>query len=217
MTPVCSKGRPSCVLLCLSNPRHTDVYATSQHWHGFFQAGTSWADGPAFVNQCPISPSHSFLYNFNVGDQAGSFWYHSHYSTQYCDGLRGPIVVYDPADPHADLYDVDDGECTSGDKFGTMPRLLQQLQRLFLSRTGIIHPRRLLVVFRESIRITLCHYALILSMQNPRFAPNQWSRPLEQCWHRCSDATLCRQRPTWSTLPSTPHLPRLRCQLRVFH
>ena len=63
------------------------------------------------VNQCPIVPSHSFLYDFNVGDQTGSYWYHSHYSTQYCDGLRGPIVVYDPNDPHASLYDVDDGQC----------------------------------------------------------------------------------------------------------
>ncbi|KAF7968546.1 hypothetical protein HWV62_30169 [Athelia sp. TMB] len=38
----------------------------------------------------------------------GTFWYHSHLSTQYCDGLRGPFVVYDPEDPHQDLYDVDD-------------------------------------------------------------------------------------------------------------
>lgn len=28
---------------------------------------------------------------------------------QYCDGLRGPIVVYDPQDPHTDLYDEDNG------------------------------------------------------------------------------------------------------------
>lgn len=25
------------------------------------------------------------------------------------DGLRGPLVIYDPDDPHKDLYDVDDG------------------------------------------------------------------------------------------------------------
>lgn len=25
------------------------------------------------------------------------------------DGLRGPLVIYDPDDPHQDLYDVDDG------------------------------------------------------------------------------------------------------------
>jgi hypothetical protein len=26
--------------------------------------------------------------------------YHSHLSSQYVDGLRGPFVVYDPQDPH---------------------------------------------------------------------------------------------------------------------
>lgn len=40
----------------------------------------------------------------------GTFWYHSHVSTQYCDGLRGPLVVYDPFDPLGWLYDVDDGK-----------------------------------------------------------------------------------------------------------
>ncbi|KAJ4465397.1 laccase 1 [Lentinula edodes] len=68
----------------------------------------NWHSSRAFVNQCPIAANDSFLYNFNVPDQAGTFWYHSHLSTQYCDGLRGPLVVYDPQDPYADLYDVDD-------------------------------------------------------------------------------------------------------------
>nr|AYR00606.1 laccase H [Lenzites betulinus] len=86
----------------------TMLKTTTIHWHGLFQAGTNWADGPAFVNQCPIASGNSFLYDFTVPDQAGTFWYHSHLSTQYCDGLRGPLVVYDPADPYADLYDVDD-------------------------------------------------------------------------------------------------------------
>jgi FtsP/CotA-like multicopper oxidase with cupredoxin domain len=39
----------------------------------------------------------------------GTFWYHSHYANQYCDGLRGAFVVRDPADPQAYLYDIDDG------------------------------------------------------------------------------------------------------------
>ncbi|TFY61114.1 hypothetical protein EVJ58_g4703 [Rhodofomes roseus] len=81
---------------------------TTIHWHGIFQRETNWADGPAFVTQCPIASGDSFLYDFNVPDQAGTFWYHSHLGTQYCDGLRGPFIVYDPEDPHADLYDVDD-------------------------------------------------------------------------------------------------------------
>jgi hypothetical protein len=32
---------------------------------------------------------------------------------QYCDGLRGPMVIYDPNDPHQSLYDVDDGAFVS--------------------------------------------------------------------------------------------------------
>lgn len=87
------------------------------------------------MTQCPIVPEESYLYDFNVSQQvrillattcrldgacqAGTFWYHSHVSTQYGDGLRGPLVVYDTQDPHANLYDVDDGVyfpgCTSDD------------------------------------------------------------------------------------------------------
>ncbi|KII83064.1 hypothetical protein PLICRDRAFT_180758 [Plicaturopsis crispa FD-325 SS-3] len=80
---------------------------TTVHWHGIHQNRTNWADGTASVTQCPIRPQKSFLYNFPVPDQAGTFWYHSHLSTQYCDGLRGPLIVYDPQDPHKSLYDVD--------------------------------------------------------------------------------------------------------------
>lgn len=32
-------------------------------------------------------------YNFNVPDQSGTYWYHSHLSTQYCDGLRYEISL----------------------------------------------------------------------------------------------------------------------------
>ncbi|KIY74418.1 multicopper oxidase [Cylindrobasidium torrendii FP15055 ss-10] len=86
----------------------TMLRSTTIHWHGLFQEDSSWADGVAFVTQCPIAPGNSFLYDFSVPNQAGTFWYHSHLSTQYCDGLRGPLVVYDPSDPHSSLYDVDD-------------------------------------------------------------------------------------------------------------
>ncbi|CAA7270551.1 unnamed protein product, partial [Cyclocybe aegerita] len=82
----------------LSDP--TMLRTTSVHWHGIFQRGTVWADGPVGITQCPIASGHSFLYQFPVRNQAGTFWYHSHFDTQYCDGLRGPMVVYDPEDPH---------------------------------------------------------------------------------------------------------------------
>ncbi|KAM6504420.1 Cupredoxin [Amanita muscaria] len=86
------------------------LITTSIHWHDIFQEGTNWADGPSGVTQCPIVPGHSFLYQFTVTvpDQAGTFWYHSHHSTQYCDELRGPLVLYDPDNPLQCLYDIDD-------------------------------------------------------------------------------------------------------------
>ncbi|KAG1746509.1 laccase [Suillus lakei] len=82
--------------------------STSVHWHGIYQNRTNYADGVTFVTQCPIAQNHSFLYSFDAQGQAGTFWYHSHYSTQQCDGLRGPLIIYDPEDPLSYLYDIDD-------------------------------------------------------------------------------------------------------------
>ncbi|KIO00644.1 laccase [Pisolithus tinctorius Marx 270] len=96
----------------LLNDTSMDI-TTSIHWHGIFQHQSNWADGTAWITQCPIQPNGSFLYRFTVPDQAGTYWYHSHLSAQYCDGLRGPLVIYDPDDPLADMYDVDDGMVTS--------------------------------------------------------------------------------------------------------
>ncbi|KAI6096891.1 multicopper redoxase [Pisolithus croceorrhizus] len=81
---------------------------TTVHWHGIFQHHTNDMDGVAFVTQCPIASEKSFLHSFTVDNQAGTFWYHSHFNLQYCEGLRGPLVIYDPNDPYRHLYDVDD-------------------------------------------------------------------------------------------------------------
>ncbi|KAG6844817.1 Acyl-coenzyme A oxidase 2 [Tephrocybe sp. NHM501043] len=86
---------------------NTMLRSTSIHWHGILQNKTNWEDGVSFITQCPIAANDSFVYDFRVYDQAGTFWYHSHLSTQYCDGLRGPFIIYDPSDPHKSLYDVD--------------------------------------------------------------------------------------------------------------
>nr|Q02079.1 RecName: Full=Laccase-3; AltName: Full=Benzenediol:oxygen oxidoreductase 3; AltName: Full=Diphenol oxidase 3; AltName: Full=Urishiol oxidase 3; Flags: Precursor [Thanatephorus cucumeris]CAA90942.1 laccase [Thanatephorus cucumeris] len=90
----------------LTNP---DMYrTTSIHWHGLLQHRNADDDGPAFVTQCPIVPQASYTYTMPLGDQTGTYWYHSHLSSQYVDGLRGPLVIYDPKDPHRRLYDIDD-------------------------------------------------------------------------------------------------------------
>lgn len=59
----------------------------------------------------------------------GTFWYHSHFKTQYCDGLRGPLVVYDEHDPNRHLYDVDDGKIYGGKESFTQRRLSRRAHR----------------------------------------------------------------------------------------
>ncbi|KAJ7155816.1 laccase [Mycena filopes] len=82
--------------------------STSIHWHGILQSRTATEDGPSFVNQCPIAPQKFYQYNFPLLDQTGTFWFHSHLSTQYIDGERGTLVIYDPDDPQKSMWDVDD-------------------------------------------------------------------------------------------------------------
>ncbi|KAJ7676837.1 laccase 17 [Mycena polygramma] len=89
----------------LANP--TMRRSTSVHWHGIFQDRTATEDGPSFVNQCPVAPGHFYQYNFPLFNQTGSYWFHSHLSTQYIDGERGTLVIY-PDDPQKSLWDFDD-------------------------------------------------------------------------------------------------------------
>ncbi|KAG1852758.1 laccase [Suillus subalutaceus] len=55
---------------------------TSVHWHAIYQNGTSYADGTSTVTQCPIAQNQSYLQSFLAQNQAGTYWYHSHYSVQ---------------------------------------------------------------------------------------------------------------------------------------
>jgi hypothetical protein len=90
----------------------------------------------------------------------GTFWYHSHFKTQYCDGLRGPLVVYDACDPHRDLYDVDDGKRDGGEELFTRLR--------FSRRVHCYHPCGLVSLrfdgrSRDSVSQTLVIAALLLT------------------------------------------------------
>lgn len=66
--------------------------STTIHWHGIDQRNTTWMDGVAGVSQCGIPPGESFTYEFELSGQRGTFWYHSHLTIQYVDGLYGPLV-----------------------------------------------------------------------------------------------------------------------------
>ncbi|KAL1297976.1 hypothetical protein AAFC00_006483 [Neodothiora populina] len=72
--------------------------STSIHWHGIFQYGSSEMDGTVGTSQCPIAPGQTMEYDW-IANQTGTYWYHSHDSGQYPDGLWGPLIIDDPNPP----------------------------------------------------------------------------------------------------------------------
>lgn len=62
------------------------------HWHGVRQLRTGWADGPAYVTQCPIQPSQSYVYNFTLAGQRGTLLWHAHIGWMRAT-VHGALVI----------------------------------------------------------------------------------------------------------------------------
>ncbi|XP_058109586.1 laccase-17-like [Magnolia sinica] len=62
------------------------------HWHGVRQLRSGWADGPAYVTQCPIQTGQTYVYNFTIIGQRGTLFWHAHISWMRST-LYGPIVI----------------------------------------------------------------------------------------------------------------------------
>ncbi|AES86816.1 putative laccase [Medicago truncatula] len=62
------------------------------HWHGIRQLRTGWADGPAYITQCPIQPGHSYTYNFTITGQRGTLLWHAHVNWLRST-VHGAIVI----------------------------------------------------------------------------------------------------------------------------
>ncbi|KAL3626922.1 Laccase-4 [Castilleja foliolosa] len=67
-------------------------YNVSIHWHGIRQLRTGWADGPAYITQCPIQPAQTYLYNYTVTGQRGTLLWHAHILWLRAT-LHGAIVI----------------------------------------------------------------------------------------------------------------------------
>ncbi|XP_044473344.1 laccase-17-like [Mangifera indica] len=63
------------------------------HWHGVRQLTSGWADGPAYITQCPIQTGQSYTYNFTIIGQRGTLLWHAHVSWLRAT-LYGPIIIY---------------------------------------------------------------------------------------------------------------------------
>ncbi|KAE8664411.1 Laccase-2 [Hibiscus syriacus] len=53
-------------------------YNVTLHWHGIRQLRSGWADGPAYITQCPIQTGQSYTYNFTITGQRGTLFWHAH-------------------------------------------------------------------------------------------------------------------------------------------
>ncbi|KAJ3378541.1 hypothetical protein HDU84_007493, partial [Entophlyctis sp. JEL0112] len=97
----CNKG--DTVVVIVTN--NLDV-PTTLHYHGLFQNGTTTMDGTTGVSQCPIAPGESYTYVFDTKYNEGTYW-HAHIGSQYMDGLRGPMIISNPANPLEATYTDD--------------------------------------------------------------------------------------------------------------
>ncbi|TEA13776.1 Laccase [Colletotrichum sidae] len=89
------------------------------------QRNSNDQDGANGVTECPIAPGHSKTYKFQM-IQYGTSWYHSHFSSQYGNGVVGAIKINGPAS--AD-YDIDLGPYTVSDwYYDTADRLERQAE-----------------------------------------------------------------------------------------
>ena len=79
--------------------------ATTIHWHGIRQVGTNDQDGVPGLTECGLAPGSTRVYEWKA-DSYGSSWYHSHFVTQYADGIYGPLIIKGPVSAN---YDVDMG------------------------------------------------------------------------------------------------------------
>ncbi|KMT06335.1 hypothetical protein BVRB_7g160170 [Beta vulgaris subsp. vulgaris] len=75
-------------------------YNVTVHWHGVRQLRSGWADGPAYITQCPIQSGQSYVYNFTITGQRGTLFWHAHISWLRVT-LYGPIIILPK---HGDFY-----------------------------------------------------------------------------------------------------------------
>jgi len=73
--------------------------ATTVHWHGFILPIEQ--DGVPEISQPPIPPGGEHVYEFDVPDTPGTYFYHTHFSAdrQQPLGLYGALIIDEPEQP----------------------------------------------------------------------------------------------------------------------
>ncbi|KAI8801782.1 ferro-O2-oxidoreductase [Cladochytrium replicatum] len=67
----------------------------SLHWHGLAMRGANDMDGAEGVSNAAVPARGGvFVYEFPIGDTAGTYWWHAHSQLQRADGLYGGLIVH---------------------------------------------------------------------------------------------------------------------------
>ncbi|KAL6967766.1 Laccase-3 [Sarracenia purpurea var. burkii] len=69
------------------------LYNVTIHWHGVQQLRNPWADGPAYVTQCPIQLGSTYTYRFTIENLQGTLWWHAH-SKWLRATVYGALIIY---------------------------------------------------------------------------------------------------------------------------
>ena len=70
----------------------------SVHWHGLIMKNNQAFDGAVGLTQCPIAYGKSYVYKWQVMEQPGTYWYHTHGNEVDPSGqdfIRGPFIVHE--------------------------------------------------------------------------------------------------------------------------
>ncbi|KAL1312932.1 hypothetical protein HN51_039507 [Arachis hypogaea] len=86
--PIYAREGDRLVIKVINNVKNN----VSLHWHGIRQVQSQWADGPAYITQCPIQRGQSYVYNFTLNGQRGTFFWHAHI-TWLRATLYGPLII----------------------------------------------------------------------------------------------------------------------------
>ena len=78
---------------------------TAVHWHGF--EVPMEMDGSVGLGQDPVPPGGRQIFEFTL-NQAGTFFYHSHFAMQEMMGMLGMFIMH-PKEPHTPAVDRDFG------------------------------------------------------------------------------------------------------------
>lgn len=96
--PVLRGGKGDRMIITVHNELDNPKRNSSIHFHGLYQNGTNFMDGPPYTVQCNSMNGTSFVYNFTL-EQNGTYWYHAHTADLYPDGYRQLLLIDDDEPP----------------------------------------------------------------------------------------------------------------------